>query len=80
MAPTIQAAPKVATPAPASAPAADAPAAPIADEKVAVRMCPTRADGAEPLFQHRLTVSQCASKQSAQYHKCFTCSHGCDRG
>ena len=39
------------------------------------RACPTRLDGASPLFQHRLTTSQCQSKQRGMYHKCFTCAH-----
>ena len=37
--------------------------------------CPTRVDGVNPLIQHRLTQSQCQSKQRGLYHKCFTCSH-----
>lgn len=37
--------------------------------------CPTRTDGEVPLIQHRLTPSQCQSKQRGLYHKCFTCSH-----
>lgn len=39
------------------------------------RACPTRADGAMPLFQHRVTLSQCQSKQRGMYHKCFSCAH-----
>lgn len=39
------------------------------------RACPTRSDGASPLFQHRLTVNQCQSKQRGMYHKCFSCAH-----
>lgn len=39
------------------------------------RACPTRMDGAMPLFQHRVTVSQCQSKQRGMYHKCFSCAH-----
>lgn len=43
------------------------------------RQCPTRAEGEQPLFQHRVTVSQCQSKQRGLYHKCFTCMHANDR-
>ncbi len=39
------------------------------------RACPTRTDGVVPLFQHRLTVNQCQSKQRGMYHKCFSCAH-----
>jgi hypothetical protein len=43
------------------------------------RQCPTRAEGPQPLFQHRVTVGQCQSKQRGLYHKCFTCVHANDR-
>lgn len=49
-----------------------------APASAATRACPTRLDGGDPLFQHRVTASQCATKQKAQYHKCFTCAHGCN--
>ena len=39
------------------------------------RECPTREEGHQPLFQHRVTVNQCQSKQRGLYHKCFTCIH-----
>lgn len=39
------------------------------------RACPTRVDGAMPLFQHRVTLVQCQSKQRGMYHKCFSCAH-----
>ena len=43
------------------------------------RQCPTRPEGPQPLFQHRVTVNQCQSKQRGLYHKCFTCLHANDR-
>ena len=54
-----------------------APASPSLGSTLAKgeRACPTRTDGAAPLFQHRLTVSQCQSKQRGLYHKCFSCAH-----
>ena len=81
MAQTIQAAPASTKKVRALSPA-PAPAGPLANAptRVAARMCPTRTDGAEPLFQHRLSVSQCSAKQGTGYHKCFTCAHGCDAG
>ena len=51
--------------------AAEAPEAKTAED----RACPTRTDGAAPLFQHRLTTAQCQSKQRGMYHKCFSCAH-----
>ena len=38
-----------------------------------VQVCPTRIDGANSLFAHRVTVSQCQDRQRGRYHKCFTC-------
>lgn len=43
------------------------------------RACPTRIDGVTPLFQHKVTVPQCQSKQRKLYHKCFTCAHAAHR-
>lgn len=54
----------------------EAPATAEAAPAVETRMCPTRAQGPAPLFQHTLTVAQCQSKQRGLYHKCFTCVHG----
>ncbi len=52
------------------------PAAPLASVLAeGERACPTRLDGASPLFQHRLTTNQCQSKQRGMYHKCFSCAH-----
>ena len=59
-----------ARPAPASSPSPAEPALAAGE-----RACPTRQDGVSPLFQHRLTASQCQSKQRGMYHKCFTCAH-----
>jgi len=58
----------------ASGATSDAPAKPV------TRACPTRMDGATPLFQHQVTVPQCMSKQRKLYHKCFTCAHLNGRG
>ena len=58
-------------PSPAVAPAQEADAGMAAGE----RACPTRADGAMPLFQHRVTITQCQSKQRGMYHKCYSCAH-----
>ena len=59
--------------------AAQAPATQAAPPEGALaageRACPTRLDGASPLFQHSLTTSQCQSKQRGMYHKCFSCAH-----
>ena len=56
--------------------------APIGDATSAApvtRACPTRIDGMVPLFQHKVTVPQCQSKQRKLYHKCFTCAHAAHR-
>lgn len=60
--------------------ATPAPEAPQPEAPAATRACPTRADGAAALFQHRVTVAQCQSKQRGLYHKCFTCAHANGRG
>ncbi len=60
----------------ATAPAVPTAVPPLAETLAeGERACPTRVDGATPLFQHRLTVSQCQSKQRGLYHKCFSCAH-----
>jgi hypothetical protein len=66
----------VKTPAP-TAPVVSNSGEALAKEALATgeRACPTRLDGASPLFQHRLTVNQCQSKQRGMYHKCFSCAH-----
>ncbi|WP_145204970.1 hypothetical protein [Planctomycetes bacterium Poly30] len=61
--------PEVASPEP------EMPTAAEAARAAGERACPTRADGAIPLFQHRVTLSQCQSKQRGMYHKCFSCAH-----
>ena len=40
-----------------------------------MRTCPTRIDGAPPLFAHRVTTSRCTDRQRGSYHKCFTCAY-----
>ncbi len=40
-----------------------------------VRVCPTRTDGVEILFAHKVTLGQCQDRQRGQYHKCYTCAH-----
>ena len=80
MAKTTKAATKTAPKAKTAAKTAAPVEAPVAPERpsVATRACPTRIDGLDPLFQHRVTVAQCSTKQRSQYHKCFTCSYGCN--
>ena len=39
------------------------------------RTCPTRSDGAEILFTHKVTQAKCQDRQRGQYHKCYTCEH-----
>ncbi len=38
------------------------------------RLCPTRTDDRPVLFAHRLSVTQCQSRQRGSYHKCYTCA------
>ena len=38
------------------------------------RICPTRTNGAEVLFTHKVTVEQCQDRQRGRYHKCYTCA------
>jgi len=40
------------------------------DEK---RVCPTRVDGADALFAHKVTADKCHDRQRARYHKCYAC-------
>lgn len=39
------------------------------------RICPTRSDGAEILFAHKVTQAKCQDRQRGQYHKCYTCEY-----
>ncbi|MFT7676793.1 MAG: hypothetical protein ACI8QC_000769 [Planctomycetota bacterium] len=39
------------------------------------RVCPTRSDGTEILFAHKVTQAKCQDRQRGQYHKCYTCEH-----
>jgi len=45
------------------------------NESELVRTCPSRTDGAPALFTHRISGGTCAGRQSANYHKCFSCEH-----
>ena len=38
-----------------------------------LRNCPTRTDGADALFAHKVTQGVCQDRQRNRYHKCFTC-------
>lgn len=44
-----------------------------------VRVCPTRTDGVEILFAHKVTLTQCQDRQRGLYHKCYTCEHNNSR-
>ena len=44
------------------------------------RICPTRTDGVEILFAHKVTLTQCQDRQRGLYHKCYTCEHNNARG
>lgn len=39
------------------------------------RQCPTRADGAETLIAHTITLTECQARQRNHYHKCPRCTH-----
>ena len=39
------------------------------------RVCPTRIDGENSLFAHKLSVAECNDRQRGRYHKCYTCVH-----
>lgn len=39
------------------------------------RICPTRTDGSDSLFAHRVTLPKCQERQRKSFHKCFTCAH-----
>ena len=67
--------PSAATSAPQTAGDHSGPAAQAPAPVEAARACPTRVGGAQPLFQTKISVSQCQSKQRGLYHKCFTCVH-----
>ncbi|MFT7171458.1 MAG: hypothetical protein ACI80K_004612 [Paracoccaceae bacterium] len=54
---------------------ANPPAPTAAASTTLERACPTKLDGVMPLFQTRVTVSKCQSKQRGMYHKCFSCAH-----
>lgn len=45
------------------------------DTAAALRLCPTRVDGASVLFAHKVSLGQCQDRQRGKYHKCFTCVH-----
>jgi hypothetical protein len=38
-----------------------------------LRDCPTRTNGAEALFAHKVTQGVCQDRQRNRYHKCYTC-------
>ncbi|MEW6071307.1 MAG: hypothetical protein AB1726_01760 [Planctomycetota bacterium] len=40
-----------------------------------LRLCPTRADGADPLIAHEIAPATCQERQRRHYHKCYTCAH-----
>jgi len=40
-----------------------------------LKVCPTRIDGAEVLFAHKVDTTRCQERQRQRYHKCFTCAH-----
>ena len=39
------------------------------------RICPTRTDGSDSLFAHRVTLPKCQERQRKGFHKCFRCVH-----
>lgn len=39
-----------------------------------LRNCPTRIDGADALFAHKVTQGACQDRQRNRYHKCYTCA------
>lgn len=39
------------------------------------RQCPTRQDGRQALFTHRVTEAECQSRQRGFFHRCFTCAY-----
>jgi len=39
------------------------------------RQCPTRTDGRLALFTHRVTASECQSRQRGMFHRCFSCAY-----
>lgn len=39
-----------------------------------LRSCPTRIDGADALFAHKVTQGTCQDRQRNRYHKCYTCA------
>jgi hypothetical protein len=39
-----------------------------------LRQCPTRTDGAQVLFAHKVNNGQCQDRQRGLYHKCYTCA------
>ena len=38
------------------------------------RNCPPRADGAEVLIAHTISLQTCQDRQRGMYHKCYSCS------
>ncbi len=40
-----------------------------------LKVCPTRIDGAEALFAHKVDSTRCQERQRQRYHKCFTCAY-----
>jgi hypothetical protein len=47
----------------------------MSDARVDQRQCPTRTDGRVALFTHRVTESECQSRQRGMFHRCFTCAY-----
>lgn len=47
----------------------------MANEDNGLRVCPTRIDGSQVLFAHRVDVPRCQERQRQGYHKCFTCAY-----
>lgn len=46
----------------------------MANRDHGLRECPTRIDGTDVLFAHKVSQSQCQDRQRGRYHKCFTCA------
>ncbi len=46
----------------------------MANRDHGLRQCPTRIDGTDVLFAHKVSQSQCQDRQRGRYHKCFTCA------
>lgn len=47
----------------------------MSDAQGQARQCPTRTDGRVALFTHRVTASECQSRQRGMFHRCFSCAY-----